>query len=210
MDFNLKSALDFFVHATPKSTFLIFVVSAGLTILFSLFPDLLPDWPEHVYAVAFGAAIVSGLLLLGFIFWEGFHPARRKVLRWKHRRKELKTLRELTMDEVVVVSFYSQTRQKTLQIDKRDALAQSLESKGIIKRTFGSLLAEGSTTKPTYYSPPEPATFEFVETVWQLIVDMDEFKVDADALRDAVDDGKRGDDLRVYLSPKHPTVSTTM
>ncbi|MGC1504432.1 MAG: hypothetical protein WA782_09875 [Sulfitobacter sp.] len=209
MDFSLKSALDFFVNAAPKPTFLIFVVSTGVTLLFFLNPDLRPDWPEHADAVAFWAAIVSGLLLLGFILWEGFDPVRRKLLRWKLRRKEWKTLLELTMDEVVAVSLYSQFREKTLSIDKHDALAQSLESKGIIKRTFGSLLAEGSTAIPTYYSPPEPATFEFVETVWQLIVGMDEFKVDAERLRDAINDGKRGDDLRVYLSPKHPTVSTT-
>ncbi|QCO54797.1 hypothetical protein EOK75_02705 [Pseudorhodobacter turbinis] len=210
MDFSLKSALDFFVNAAPKPTFLIFVVSTGLTFLFFLNPDLLPDWPKHVDAVAFWAAIVSGLLLLGIIIWEGFDPVRRKVLRWEQRRKELKTLLGLTIDEVAAVSLYAQFRKKTLPIEKHHALTQSLESKGIIKRTFACLLAEGSTAKPTYYSPPEPDAFEFVDTIWQLIVVMDEFKVDAEALRDAINDGKRGDDLRVYLSPKHPTVSCTM
>lgn len=210
MDFSLKSALDFFVNAAPKPIFLIFVVSTGLSVLFFLNPDLRPDWPEHVVAMAFGAAIVSCLLLLGFILWEGFDPVRRKVLLWNHRRKELETLRKLTIDEVVLVSLYVDIRQKTLPLEKHDDLVQSLESKGIIKRTLGSLLAEDTTDKPTYYSPPEPATFEFVETVWQLIVDMDEFKVDTKILEDAINNGKRGDDLRVYLSPKHPTVSTTM
>lgn len=109
-----------------------------------------------------------------------------------------------------MVSLGAQYRQKTLSIEKHDALAKSLEKKGIIKRTLASLLAETSTDRRTYYSPPEPATFEFVETVWQLIVDMDEFEVDAEALKDAVKDGKRGDDLRAYLSPKHPLFLTTL
>jgi len=209
MDFNLKTALDFFVNAAPKPTFLIFFVSASLTLLFFIFPDLLPDWPEHVDVVAFWAAVVSGLLLIGIVLWEGFDPARRKVLRECQRRKKLKILRDLTLDEVVAVSLQSAFRNKTLHVERHDALAQSLESKGIIKRTIGSVLAENSTAASKWYSPPEPAAFEFVEPVWQLIVEMDEFKVDPEALRDAIVDGKRGDALRPYLSAKHPTVSTT-
>ncbi len=209
MDFSLKAALNFFVNAAPKPTFLIFFVSTSLTLLFFNFPDLLPDWPEHADVAAFWAAVVSGLLLIGIVLWEGFDPVRREVFRWHQRRKKLKILRNLTLDEVVAVSLQSAFREKILSVNKHDALAQSLESKGIIKRTIASLLAENSTAKSKWHSPPEPAVFEFVEPVWQLIVDMDEFKVDPEELRDAINDGKRGEALRPYLSTKHPTVSTT-
>ena len=146
-------------------------------------------------------------MLFGFILWGGYHPVRHKALGYIRQRKELRTLRSLTIYEIVVVSLTEQLREKTLHMKPSETLAQSLECKGIIKRTTNSLLAETLTRNRAWYSDPEPPAFEYVETVWQLVIKMDEFKVDdLDALRAAIADEKRGDELKTYLSPKHPTI----